>query len=189
MTCIIAYKSDNKVYIGGDSIAATSSMKFTSVRSKVFSKNEIIFGSTTSFRMIQLLEFQVEFDDYETFAIDNDDLCISNWLITHVVENIRTTYKQFGYSTIESNVESGGDTIIAFRDKIFRLCADYSLIEVDEVCMSVGYGNEYALGACLSFDQTQKQTGFSPTQIVQKSLELTTVFCTYVQGPFHILNT
>lgn len=58
MTCIVGLKHKDKVYIGGDSLGAnTAFQKTVRADEKVFQKDDMIFGFTSSFRMGQILRY------------------------------------------------------------------------------------------------------------------------------------
>ena len=59
MTCIIGMEHDNKVYLCGDSAGSDGWSIKTVVEPKVFRVGEFIMGGTTSFRMLQLLQYHL----------------------------------------------------------------------------------------------------------------------------------
>ena len=60
MTCVIGMIKDDKVYIGADNVGSNLSIKISRNDNKVFKKDEMIIGCTTSFRMINILQYQLQ---------------------------------------------------------------------------------------------------------------------------------
>jgi len=57
MTCIVGLVENGKVYIGGDSAGVAGLDITTRKDEKVFQKENMIFGFTSSFRMGQILRY------------------------------------------------------------------------------------------------------------------------------------
>ena len=51
MTCIVGLKKDYKIYIGGDTLGSNLYSKTVRMDDKVFIKDDMIFGFTSSYRM------------------------------------------------------------------------------------------------------------------------------------------
>lgn len=77
MTCIVGYLNGGKVFMGGDSAGTAGYSQTIRADEKVFVKNKMIFGFTSSFRMGQLLRYSFEIpkhpkekSDYEYLVTD-----------------------------------------------------------------------------------------------------------------------
>ncbi len=96
MTCIVGFTKNNKVYIGGDS-AGVSGLNI-SIRKdpKVFKRGKFLIGYTSSFRMGQLLRFNLNVRDQDESQSDYEYMC------TDFIDSVRKCLKDGGYLNIES---------------------------------------------------------------------------------------
>ena len=96
MTCIIGLLDGGKVYLGGDSCGSNGFMYENCNRPKVFKVGEFIIGGTTSFRMLDLLEFSLVIPEGQPFANCN----IDKFMRTVFVDTVRDCLKK-GVSLIK----------------------------------------------------------------------------------------
>lgn len=179
MTCIVGVidKTENKVWIGGDS-AGVSGLDVTIRKDpKVFKVGEFLIGCTSSFRMIQLLMFKFR------PAKISEGQDIFEYMCTDVIDSIRQCLKNGGFAEKEKEVESGGTFLIGFRGRLFRICNDYQVGECEDSFDSVGCAQDYARG----YLKGTNGLGL-PEYRINKALEIATHFSGGVRPPFIILS-
>ena len=177
MTCIIGLEHDGYVYIGGDSAAVGGWTTQPIRHPKVFHNGDFILGYTTSFRMGELLQYQWKPPEY------NDDITILEFMHTDVIESIRQTFKDFGYSRIENNKEKGGSFLIGFKDSLFGVDSDFQIKQMLYEFTACGSGQDVALGAMYVLSQKH------PDTMILKALKASAQFQGGVMPPFHIVST
>jgi len=142
MTCIVGIEIPGVgVLMGADSCASDGYKSYKITDSKLFIKNGVSFGYTTSFRFADILKHHVVIPDNTTGLSD------SEFLIKEVVFEIREKLKEHGYSKIANNNEIGGEALIGYRGKLYELQSDYSLMGYTHGYGSCGSGMYYALGS------------------------------------------
>jgi hypothetical protein len=141
MTCIVGIEHEGKVYIGGDRAQANESHTAAMSGPKVFVKNNIAFGYTTSFRFGNLLQY--------SFVIPHryEGQELMDYMYTVFVEALRKCFKEGGYTKVENSVEEGGTALIGIGGKVFKLQDNFSLTNTASGYEAVGSGMYYALGS------------------------------------------
>ena len=182
MTCIvglikIAHDDSTKVYIGADSAGSDGYNVTIRVDKKVFKVGEFLFGCTSSFRMIQLLQFSF------TPPVHHPDVDVYRYMCTDFVEGVRATLKNGGYTRINSNEETGGTFLVGYRGRLFRIDADFQVGESIDPFESVGCGSSYALGALEALRDKHPAD-----ETITQALQIAERRSGGVRGPFHIMS-
>ena len=141
---------------------------------KVFRAGEFLIGYTTSFRMGQLLEHNLNVHPQGA----ESDLA---YLVKVFAEAARTCLKDGGFTEIENSRESGGTFLIGYRGKIYNFQSDFSVIEPSRGFDACGHGFLQALAVMQALEDKP------PEWRIMKALEITACTSQYVQPPFHIL--
>lgn len=136
MTVIVGYidKINNQAIIGGDSASSNDYIIHSAKQNKVFSNGDFIFGCTTSYRMIQLLQYQLEIPQ-----VDREDMF--GYMVTKFVPAVKKIFKEEEFE----KENKGGNFVVGYGSSLFEIQKDYSVQELDYY--AVGCGNEYAYGA------------------------------------------
>lgn len=142
MTCVVAYKDKDSIYLGADTQGAAGYDKTDRADFKVFETHGILYGFTSSYRMGQILQYHStkvlsEVRKEDTFK----------YVVTHLVPMWRDILKNHGYTTIENNEEFGGSWVVVIDGRIFVIERDFQVGESVLPYSSVGCGMDYALGA------------------------------------------
>ena len=178
MTCIIGLSEDNKVYMGGDSASGSDNswaVRATTIE-KVFHYPPFLFGCSTSFRMIQLLRYQLP-NIPEQGYMDSDEEYLVKWFI----ESVRESFKEHGYAKVKDNEEEGGEFLIGYRGKLYLIGSDFQVNGNQDGLDAIGCGARFALGAMKALEY------LPPRERILKSLEIAAYFSGGVMPPFTIL--
>ncbi|MFN8304040.1 MAG: hypothetical protein U0U46_16250 [Saprospiraceae bacterium] len=178
MTCIVGIVEKQKVFIGGDSAGISGQNVWIRQDRKVFKVGPFVIGCTASFRMTQLLQFSF------TPPAPVPDADLFKFMCTDFVDALRACFKSGGFLTVSSSVESGGNFLIGYENRLFEICTDFQVSESVEGFDSVGSGFAFALGALHALDKSLP----APARI-QTALEIAAHRSTGVRPPFHILST
>ena len=173
MTCIVGIVVPGGVVIGADSAGVGGLDIQNRKDTKVFKNEGLVIGCTTSFRMIQLLQYQLHPPKRHP---DTDPM---KYMVTDFVEPVRTCFRNGGFITVKDGVENGGTFLVGMADRLFCVDSDFQVAERAEGFDAVGCGNSYALGALAALD-----ANLDPKQRVQRALEAAAQFSAGVRAPF-----
>lgn len=173
MTCIVGIENQGKVYIGGDVQGSSANHKIIHTQPKVFSRNGVIFGYTSSYRFGQLIEHEVK----DPFSPPKND--VYRWLVTCLIPSIKMTLESNGYT-------EGGTCLIGVHDELWRMENDFSVLRSVRGYDSVGSGNEYALGALHSASKLHKGM---PRAQIENAVSIANSFCPTVGKHTEIVTT
>jgi ATP-dependent protease HslVU (ClpYQ) peptidase subunit len=175
MTCIVGLVEGNKTYIGGDSASSSDWTTRTSLTKKVFKVGPFLIGYTSSFRMGQILQYQINFPESEVYD--------EKYMVTEFVEAARIKFKELGYSKIVDNEEIGGNFLVCVSGNLYVIESDFQVNHYVDKFDAVGSGYSYALGAmeALRF--------LPPEDRIYRSLEIASKFVNSVREPFTILSS
>ncbi len=177
-TCIVGYvDKKGNMFIGGDSagVGGLHIRKRSDV--KVFQKENMLIGYTSSFRMGQLLRYKLNIPKQEANRTDYEYMC------TSFIDAVRDCLKNNGYLSINNNKEEIGTFLVLYKSKVYRIDNDLQVGMYYENYDSCGCGECYALGAVHNLDK--KLDG---KIIVRKALETAEKFSAGVRRPFVIIS-
>jgi hypothetical protein len=179
MTCVVGIKTSEGVYIGGDS-AMTNDYGLQTIltSSKVFpvvndQGTRILLGCTTSGRMMQLLQYELELPPYE-----GED--VMAYLVVGLVNAVRDCLKAGGFATMEDGREEGGSFLIGFEGRLFEMQSDYQINEPTSGYEAIGVGAQLALGALYV------TPNLPPEQRIENALLAASFHNAYVKPPYFI---
>lgn len=172
MTCIVGLVHNGSVFIGGDS-AGVAGWDLTIRRDpKVFRNGPYLIGYTSSFRMGQLLRFNLTVEEQDP---RHDD---ERHMMTTFVDAARQCFKEGGYAKIDSSQEEGGHFLVGYKGVLYRVCGDFQVGIPMSQFDAVGCGDQVARGAL--FASTLK----SPNERIKVALQAAEQFSAGVRGPF-----
>lgn len=180
MTCIVGLLDKSKVYIGGDTCGSNGYHYSSCDHPKVFRVGDFIIGGTTSFRMLDLLEYSLDIP----FVKPSDEENMDKFMRTTFVNSVRDCLKKGGFCKIDRSEESGGTFLIAYKDKMYRMQDNFSIINRLKYD-SVGCGMYAAIGSL----HTTEGMKMLPEGRITVALEAAASIMTGVKGPFNILST
>ena len=182
MTCIAALIDKNIVWIGGDTCGSDLYDYTTGYHSKVFKNGEFLFGGTTSFRMLDLLQYVFN----PPYIEKKDEEDFDKYMRTKFIDNFRKCLSNGGFLEKKNEVEQGGNFLVGFRDKLFEIQSDFSVLNPPKWGSAVGCGH---VAAKASLYTTVNLNIFSPEERIKKALETSEAINCHVRGPFTIFNT
>ncbi len=174
MTCIVAVVHDGIVYMGGDSAAAAWGNSFVHTRSdaKVFKLGEAVVGFTSSWRMGQVLRYELKLPEIP------EGCELHEYMVRCFVPKLREAAKLAGILTTKEGAESLGQFLVGLRGRLFCVDNDFGIAEHTTGYMSVGCGMLTAEGALFA------TAGRSPQERVRIALEAAAFHMDSVRAPF-----
>lgn len=183
MTCIVGLIDSGKIWMGGDA-AGTSSTFSQTIRKdkKIFVNGEMLFGFTSSYRMGNLLAYKLRVPKRGP-AED-----IFAWMVTDLVEAIRTCLKEGGFAKKELEQETGGAFLVGVAGKLFTIWDDYQVSEAVDPWASVGSGSDVAVGAMYATSSRLSGIVDSPQDRILTALRAAEANNAAVRGPFTLMS-
>lgn len=187
MTCIIGYKDkkNNKVYIGSDSCVSSGYREHTLDECyKIFKpdKNKnIAIAITGSIRALQVLKYHMEFPTEKELDA-NDEVFNDKYIITKLIPKLRNICDD--NRILEKDNSVWLTFILAYKDKLWYIDSDFSLVKFTDEYLAHGCGLDFAEG---SLHTTKDMNLDVPTKI-KLALRAGTI-ATGVSAPYYIVNT
>ena len=178
MTCIVGWVEDDNVWIGGDSAGVAGYSLQLRADEKVFKKGEFVFGFTSSFRMGQLIRYQLVIPKPEE-GQDQDD-----YLYTKFLDAIIKCFKDNQYARVVSETVNGGCFLFGYRGGLYRVEGDFQIGKAYSCFDAVGCGADLALG-CL---YGMKSSELTPIMKIKTALKAAQEFSAGVRDPFHVVS-
>jgi hypothetical protein len=173
MTCIVGVVEGGKVHIGGDSAGVSGlDLKIRRDR-KVFVNGPFVFGCTTSFRMIQLLQFVLQPPKR------HPDKDLMAFMVTDFIDAVRNCLKAGGYAKKENEKEEAGNFLVGYEGRLFQVFSDYQVGESVHGYDACGCGESYAIGSLFGAAGPAKER-------IERALTAAEANSAGVRGPFHI---
>lgn len=175
MTCIVGIETEDGVLIGGDSAGTAGYSQVIRADEKVWSSGEFAFGFTTSYRMGQLLRYNLSIP--QTPHPGADQATRDKWMTTTFIDAVRECLKKGGYAKVENGVEKGGSFLVGWRGSLYEVENDFQVGRSFDGFGATGSGYRVALGALAA------STG-KPRERVRQALEIAARYDAAVNGPF-----
>ncbi len=180
MTCIVAYKTKDHIWMGADSYGMRSNLKQVRRDRKLFCiDGRMLLGFTTSFRMGQLLKWKFELPKHPS------KMGTERYMNTLFVDAVSACFKDNGYAKVNNNVETGGNFLVAYRGRVFEIDNDYQVGERIGPCSAVGCGEEPAMGAMYAMHRISSAYPYPGGSIVTIALQAAASNVGGVGPPFH----
>jgi hypothetical protein len=178
MTCIVGLVDNGRVWLGGDRAAVEDSHYLMHVaQPKVFRRDEILMGYTSSFRMGQLLQYRLEIPERGERPLDE-------WMVTDFAEAVRKCMKDGGYTKIENSREQVGCFLVGTEGRLFLFDDQHNILEPQCGFDATGSGISVARGSLHSTGNL----GLGPEQRLTLALEAASRFVTSVEPPFDVIS-
>jgi ATP-dependent protease HslVU (ClpYQ) peptidase subunit len=168
MSCLIAYKSGNKIYLGSDGAATEEDGDIRPIKTKkIFRVGDYLIGYAGSIRAGQIIR---NIDPPET--------------IEELIEVMRTKMEECGCLAITDASTSLSQScfIVIHRDIIYEILSDFQLNEVSGNFTTIGCGGPYAFGAM----HVIQEEDLSPSQKIVKALKVVSEYHAAVRPPYEV---
>lgn len=184
MTCIVGFieENNNKVWMGADSAGVGDYDYSIRKDKKIFIRNNMLIGFTSSFRMGQLLHWQLQIPKHV------EGLTIEEYMNTAFIEAVRKCFKDYGYSTINNNRETAGTFLVGYKGHLFKIYNDFQVEENIDLINACGCGEMLAVGAGFAYLALNKKKDPNPKKIIKLMLQTSVKANIAVKPPFHILS-
>lgn len=142
MTVITGYRIENLTCIAADSSASDDLSIETRQEPKVWEQGDWLIASCPSFRLMQILKYEISFDD----ILGPPDECCMKELVRKLVPLLKLR--------LDSDASVGTDWGIMFggMGNLWIMDADYAINEVADFA-SLGSGSDYAMGSMSVMDK------------------------------------
>ncbi len=176
MTCVIALKDKDTMFMGADSIGSNGHVKAVRKDVKIFKKNNLLIGGTTSFRMLQLLQYSFEIPVIKNFS--------HKYMCSVFIPALQECFKKGKWLKKDDDIVSGGQFIVAGYGRIYGIENDFQVSEHYDSYMAVGCGREVAWGSLYATEGTKT----TPAKRITLALSAASYFIDGVGKPFKILS-
>lgn len=183
MTVIVGIPHNDRVYLGGDAQGTGQGSYDIRVEPKVWERDGLVFGSTSSFRAAQILRYRTTLPDLPEDAEDDDALW--PWLVNDFVDALREARRAAGSETkFGDGSESGPQFMLGVVGRLFVVDTDYQVYEQPRG-FAVGSGSPEARGSL------HTSAGFwrSPERRIRAALEAACAIDPSCRPPFTIVKT
>ena len=181
MTCIVGFvNGDGKIWMGGDSLGCIRNCVTRRADEKVFIKDKMIYGFTSSFRMGQILRYSYSRPKHEEGMGDYE------YLVSIYIPELIKCFKKEKWITIKDNEATGGTFLLGYNENLYQVDSDFQVAKSLEKYDACGSGYEYALGAMQALSRLK--TGVGEPLKVKMALTAAAHFCPWVGEPFTVLS-
>ena len=176
MTCIVGVEAGDRVYIGADGLGVGGHVINQRRDRKVFRRGPYVIGTTTSFRMQNLLAHSFKPPKPPRKAL-------ARFMATTFIGALRECFVEGGWQLKDRERVEGGTFLVGCGERLFAVYDDYQLAEYASGYIAVGSGEEFALGSLYS------TTDREPRARVKLALQAAAQHCSTVGAPFRVLST
>jgi hypothetical protein len=138
------------LYMAGDKCGSNGFTKDLYIKPKIFKRNNLAFGYTSSYRMGQILE-------YAKISKDLPDWTVESNVYTSFVDWAKVAMKEGGYLKETNGVSQGGNFIFYNGKSLYEVQDDFSLLIPEDGLLAVGAGEYHAKAIMRSFMSLVKQ--------------------------------
>jgi len=182
MTCIVGVRGSGEVWIGADSAGVCDTLITSRADPKVCRVGSYLFGFTDSFRMGDLLRFDLAPPNPSAYRGRPSDA--HGFMVREFVPALRACFDAGGFSRVDRGREEGGTFLVGFGEHLFGVYSDLQIERSREGYVAVGSGAAVALGA---LHATRRQV--APRRRVVQALEAAAAHNTWVAPPFVLRHT
>ena len=175
MTCIVGWIENDKVYMGADSAGVSGLNLRVRADEKVFVNGEMLFGFTSSFRMGQLLRYELSIPEQPASKDDFKYMCTD--FITAVIKCL----EKHKFAKVNNNEISGGTFLVGYKGKLYYVDDDFQVGQFALPFASCGCGEAYALGVMYTLHSQKEHFG---PRVLELALAAAVEFSAGVRPPF-----
>lgn len=176
MTCVIGLLDKGNIWMGADSAGVSGSAVTIRNDEKVFRNGQFLMGFTSSFRMGQLLRYNLDPPPKST------RMSTRRYMNTVFVDAVRSCLKDGGFATVKDNQEQAGTFLIGYKAMLFSMHSDFQIELSRDSYSAVGSGCEFAIGALYATEKTRMK----PRDRLRLALDASEHGCIHIRRPFVI---
>lgn len=173
MTCIVGIAREGRVYMGGDTCGSGRSWQQVGNPKVFITGGKFLIGCTTSFRMIDLLNYEL------TVPIQENDQTDDGYMRTTFIRAVRDCFKEHGWLEKSSDKNIGGNFLVGYNGKLYEVQDDFSVLNSPVEGMAVGSGEQSARGSLYT-----TRADWDAHKRVQQALEAAEAVAVGVKAPF-----
>lgn len=183
MTCIVGLEYGGRVLLAGDIQATGSNNKIAHPQPKVFIKQGVTFGFSSSFRFGQILEHCVQDP-----VVPENEKDIYRWLILNLIPDIQTALEANDFDTKEE--DNDFECLVGVKNQLWVIQGDFSVLRAAKGYNAIGAGTEYAFGSVFtSLLRGHPTSKRAAENILRNALAATALFCPSVGSDCYIIST
>lgn len=173
MTCIVGINTGEKIIIAGDRMASNSFIKMEANRTKVFKKDNFIFGVCGSPRVAQLLKYKLSIP--------------RRFMGQSMEEYIYTSFTDSVISVLDENnaleIKDGlkkfrGSFLFGFENRLYEMESNFQALEDSRGFNACGSGEYHAMASLYS----TKDLEVKPEERLKKAIECANEFVVSVDN-------
>ena len=179
MTCIVALREWNRIYLGADSCVSGSHTRITG-KPKVLRKGEFLLGGAGHVRGNQLFKYSLFLPN----PCEGEDSY--SYLINTVTVKMRQVFRVHGFLREEEKQQRAANNsfILIYRGEIYKIGSDFSVNNPLEDYFAVGSGEHFALGSLYSTEKTN----LDPETRIKIALDAASKYDGFVSPPYEIIS-
>jgi ATP-dependent protease HslVU (ClpYQ) peptidase subunit len=187
MTCIVALKAEDRVYMGADTCVSKGDEIRSIFGVKIFKKGKFLFGCSGD-----VAETQVIQNDLDIYSSDFEKKSIFKYITKSLRNKIKDVLKENDclMESASKKTYMSMDMLIGYKNRLFLVDDEFAFMEITENEYDVvGSGRKYALGAMEALLHSKECLGYGYEELILKSLEISQKYCNNVKAPFEVLHT
>lgn len=184
MSVIVAVKKDDVVYMGADTQATSSSLKYktlieTSYKIKIVNDN-LLIGTVGDAKVGQFICSHTEF-----FKFDEKKGLTKEILVRDIVPQMYLSLKENKLLDEEQDDDFSfpGELIIAYKDKLFKINEKFAVISINKF-VSTGIGEHFVNYSLSNIDLNK-----NINEQLKQAMKISEKYCPGIGAPFIFINT
>lgn len=183
MTCIIGLKYEGEVFLCGDRMGSAGNRLSRRINPKVFEKDGMVIGYTSSFRMGDIIRHLFKVPKHDEVESGSEYA----YMVKKFVPGLITCFKTNNWLKKENEIISGGTFIVGFNSKMFTVENDFQVEEVKDKYTAVGCGDDLAKGSLHSSITDDNYD--SANDVLVTAMEAAEYHSAWVGGGYDIVTT
>lgn len=147
MTCVVAIKDGNKIWMGADDMITTGSDYYMLGYNKIIKRNNMLIGLAGNLHIMQLIQCGF-FPKLQQTDKQND----LEYLVMTLAQELRKMLEKFkAFDKDKEDDETPSvEMLIAYRGKIYKITDDLCVLEAEQNFQAIGTGHAIAMGSLLT---------------------------------------
>lgn len=187
MTCVVAIKGDDGIYIGSDTLASSTESGAARVRSKnskVFKIGEFTIGFSGSYAIAQAVQF-----GFKPPSLPKKLESVESFMVGKFIDKFSNfIYNKFDINKIEKEFDDSS-FIVVFKNNIFLIEQDFHIEIVNHDYEAIGGASDIAIGALYSAKEIESKYKIKihPRDMIKIALDAAKEFNMTVRDPYEII--